>query len=699
MTRYLTFAALLFLLNSCILKQIDYPYAENNTTEQHFFGAILKDDYKWLEIDLPTNEKRTEWLDAQYKLSEHNVNRNRNKQIYDRITELGNITYTLNAGIIGDEIYYLKINLYRKQASLHKYSRFEDKRVLVNTFDFPFHLRTTSLVKVSPDGKNLAVVVEKTKDKFELFIYDALDKGSKVLTSIPFVKDYHVRWTPDSKYLFFIKDGINDANDEMNSYYVCGVSTNGMSQEIKKFITPDTGSLFNSIGYVYDDIRSELYITEQTYRSDNKINIYRTNACSPSSLHLWDTQIVDPDLQFKLAGIDSSNIYFFQFDNQIKGAFFAIKRENKKVDTIMPKSEDSFSGFSMIKDHILIGYKSKEDQKHEAYIINNKTYEKKQIGISKKGRYRFLNNPNDSIIYFNHESHAEPRALYRSSANLPDKHVRLCHLEDIPYNTNDFITEYPVIKSNNGNDIPLSISYRKGLKKDGLNPALLLAYLNGSDELKNSFYFSRILFMEQGFIFVQRNDVDNLHSIPLAQRAEDIKTICDYLISNSYTSRENLCLSGRQYGCTAIAMILNEKPDFCKTSIMVDGVFDLVNYGHAENMMYSIGNKSEFERTLNASPYHHIKNKACYPSIILLTSESNPLIAPWQTHKYAARLQMRTKGCNPILLYQPEKRWISDSYEITDFFDSIYQTISFLSNEMDVDLSPANYSKPESQSI
>ncbi|MGL5785847.1 MAG: prolyl oligopeptidase family serine peptidase [Bacteroidales bacterium] len=679
MTRYLIIISLLILTTSCILKQIDYPYAENNATEQNYFGTVLKDDYKWLELNVPMNEKRTEWLNAQYQLSNKEVTRS--NDIYKRITELGGISYTLHAGIIGDQVFFLKAHLYRKKAALYSYSRHESRPVFIREFEFPFQLKASSRIEISPDGKKLAVMTEDLQNNIGLYVFDLMTSEDKPVKHIPYINDYPAKWATEGQTLFFIKDGITDTSDSIKSFYLCSFTFQENETKVSRYITNDTDHLFNSIGYTYDKRSNQLYIAERQ-SNNNQINIYRVTPDDEPSLCLWHTQAVNTNYNYRIAGVDSLNLYLIKFNQLNKGALYGLSKESRTMIPVMEARDVAFSGFSIIKDHLVVGYKNTVE--HEIYLINNKSLSKRKIAIRKKGRYNFFNNPNDSVIYFNHETYLEPRSLYYTSIENPDKHIRVCQFEDIPYKADDFVTEYTKLKSANGDSISFSVSYKKGIQKNGKNPTVLLSYLNGSDDLKNSFYFSRILFMEHGFIFVQRNDVENIKSIPVAERAKDLKLMRDYLIANKFTSKEHLCLSGREYGCTAIALALNQYPDFCKTVIMADGVYDLVNFKHKHELMLSSDSREQFNTLLNLSPYHHIRQNASYPSMILLTSDLNGKIYSSQTHKYVAKLQMRTKGCNPILLYRPEKKRITESVEVTDYYDNIYQTLSFLLKDMNM---------------
>ncbi|MGL4781091.1 MAG: prolyl oligopeptidase family serine peptidase, partial [Bacteroidales bacterium] len=214
-------------------------------------------------------------------------------------------------------------------------------------------------------------------------------------------------------------------------------------------------------------------------------------------------------------------------------------------------------------------------------------------------------------------------------------------------------------------------------------------------------YFSRILFMEQGVVFVQRSAEDYKKHYTLNEKKSDVKRIVEYLTTNKYTSNNKLCLSGFEYGSTIFANLLNEKPDVCKVALLSNGIFDMVNHAKKDKLknhyqrFFDYSSQDKFIRILQKSPYQAIKRKAVYPAVLVLNGEGHQGIDPSHSYKYIAKLQMRTDGSNPILLYDQAKMNRKDDMLVYDYREKIYYTLTFLSREIGFELTSENFSYPK----
>lgn len=690
MKQIVLFLFLLLFVN-CTFNQINYPYAENNMTVYRVQDTIIEDEYKWLESNHNGYMVKKQWIDEQLNLS-NKILGNRVPLFYERIESLGQIPFILNVGIYDDEIYYLRINLYTKEAKLYKYSRLSEIRTYIRDFHFPFLLKSNTKASLSPDKNQLAIISENPGNSYSLHIYKVYDKHNIPFKTVDYVNNYAVRWSQDMKSLLFLKDGLNDINDSIQNSYLCALSMTRQRNIFTCFHTLDTDKIFNTVDYSYDSEKNEIYLSERTERNKEHLNIYSATSEKPESMRLLHTVEVDSSYNYRMGGVDRDNIYLLKMNEYKKGDLYAISKKDYSIDTLMYKRETPISGFSMIKDHVIIAYKN--DKGNDASLINSKTKEKRNIGIKKEGRYSFLNNRNNSVIYVNYESYTTPAELFFTTPVKSKELKHVSSVRNLPFEENDFITEYKVIKDGSGDDLHFTISYCKGLKMNGKNPTILFTFLNAEDEAVNSFYFSRLLFMEQGYIYVQPSHVDFPSKIPYMQRIDDLKLITEYLIDNKYTSRNKLCLSGREYGSTAIAQLLNEDPSFCKAAILVDGIYDLVSRDISNTNIASLNVSTGHRNLFPLSPYHHIKKKASYPTMILLTTKNRNQIAPAHTYKYVAKLQMRTKSQNPVLMYEPAKIRMKSGLEFTNYYDNIYSTISFISKALNVDICESNFSLP-----
>jgi prolyl oligopeptidase len=221
-------------------------------------------------------------------------------------------------------------------------------------------------------------------------------------------------------------------------------------------------------------------------------------------------------------------------------------------------------------------------------------------------------------------------------------------------------------RSYDGTLVPLSIVYKKDLKRDGTNPTLLLGY--GAYGISRNPRFSPTLlaWLERGGVFAVAHVRgggeygEDWHKA--GQKATKMNTIRDfiacaeYLVNKRYTSAKHLAGQGRSAGGILIGGAITQRPDLFAAAVNNVGVSDMLR---AENLpagllnipeFGSVRTKEGFDALYAMSSYHHVKDGVAYPAMLLTTGMNDPRVESWQPAKMAARLQAATASAAPILL-------------------------------------------------
>jgi prolyl oligopeptidase len=222
------------------------------------------------------------------------------------------------------------------------------------------------------------------------------------------------------------------------------------------------------------------------------------------------------------------------------------------------------------------------------------------------------------------------------------------------------------VKSYDGTEVPLSISYPKNLKLDGSNPTLLEGY--GAYGFPSPPFFDqkRLAWYEKGGIYAVchvRGGGEFGEEWHLAGKQatkpntwRDFNACAQYLIDNKYTSPAHLAGEGGSAGGILIGRAITERPDLWGAAIDIVGCSDMLR---AENTANGLPNVPEFGSTKTEegfkalyamSAYHHIKDRTAYPSVLLETGYNDPRVDPWHMAKMTAALQAATSSGNPVLL-------------------------------------------------
>lgn len=676
-----------YFLGSCVSPGLNYPYAENNTTVDSLFGEVVKDDYRWLEINVINNEKRNDWLEAQWDLTNTYFSRFDCNFLKERISSLGEMANFIPIGIRNNEFYYLKTNIYTNQTCLFTYDL--DEKDIQLRADLGRKFRSLNRLKLclSEDAKLLAVVNTIKENNNSLQVFD-LDNSGEIQTEIPNVILYNPFLYED--YLIYIEDGFN-ANHFGNRVYCYNLKTKTKT----KLFENDFMHLSDPIDLSLNEDDGVLYIS--AYHDDNKLIVeafdLNQSLESNSILNLER----ESTLTYRLCGNDKDHLFYVVHDNESKDRVLSYHLKNQKFHVLSEDDKHTLSGFNQIKDHIIVSYNNLNENK--VLLINVKDSTKQKISVLKHGIQSFVNNYKDTTLLYLEESLFQSQTLMRSSVSDPNIRNLLLESAYMPFDHTDFKSEHVTLKTESGKDIDIVISYRKGLNLNGKNPTILFSYPNSTREEVNSFFFSRILYMEQGFIFVQRSNKGYSKDIQLENNQDGIMEAIEYLITNKYTSNKYLCLAGYEYGSTAIMNIVNKNPSICKAVSISGGVFDMLHHSsmdrltNDDQLFYTYQNKEELLEILDMSPYHNLSHNLSYPAILAFASSYNQAVNPSHSYKMIAKLQMRTKGENPILLYDQKRTIKEDDLVVFDYKEKIYHTLSFVSNVLGVQLDEKKYSR------
>ena len=228
-------------------------------------------------------------------------------------------------------------------------------------------------------------------------------------------------------------------------------------------------------------------------------------------------------------------------------------------------------------------------------------------------------------------------------------------------------TEQVFYESRDGTRIPMFITHRKGIEKNGDNPTLLYGYGGFNISLTPGFSSSRLAWLEMGGMLAipnLRGGGEYGRDWHLAGTKEKKQNVFDdfiaaaeWLIAEGYTSAGRIAIQGGSNGGLLVGATLNQRPDLFAAALPAVGVLDMLRYhlpsANARNWSTDYGlseNEDEFRAQYAYSPLHNVQEGACYPPTLVTTADHDDRVVPWHSFKYAAEMQ-RAQGCdNPVLI-------------------------------------------------
>lgn len=236
------------------------------------------------------------------------------------------------------------------------------------------------------------------------------------------------------------------------------------------------------------------------------------------------------------------------------------------------------------------------------------------------------------------------------------------------YSPEDYATERITATARDGVEVPVSLVYRKGLKKDGSAPALLYGY--GSYGIPSDAYFSsdRISLLDRGFVFAIahiRGGGDLGKPWHEAGRMlnkrnsfTDFIAAAEALVEQKYTSSRKLAILGGSAGGLLMGAVVNLRPDLFGAVVAKVPFVDVVNTMEDASLPLTIGEYEEWgnpaEQKYYAyirgySPYDNIENQT-YPNMLVTAGLNDPRVSYWEPAKWVAKLRTLKRGDNLLLM-------------------------------------------------
>ncbi len=222
------------------------------------------------------------------------------------------------------------------------------------------------------------------------------------------------------------------------------------------------------------------------------------------------------------------------------------------------------------------------------------------------------------------------------------------------------------IKSYDGVEVPLSIVYPKGIKLDGSNPTLLYGY-GAYGITDDPAYLPRLLaWYEQGAIratchvrgggaYGEEWHLDGKQATK-PNTWKDFIACAEYLIKEGYTSTSKLAINGVSAGGILVGRAMTARPDLFAAAVPQVGVVNALRMENSANGVLNIPefgtvkNERQFDGLFEMDALHHIQDGVKYPATLLTTGINDPRVPPWESFKFAARLQAATALDRPVLL-------------------------------------------------
>jgi prolyl oligopeptidase len=271
---------------------------------------------------------------------------------------------------------------------------------------------------------------------------------------------------------------------------------------------------------------------------------------------------------------------------------------------------------------------------------------------------------------------------------------------NVDFNPADFETKQVFYTSKDGTQVPMFITYKKGLKLDGNNPTYLYGYGGFNISLTPGFSVGNLVWMELGGVYAQPNlrgggeYGEEWHQGGMKLKKQnvfdDFIAAAQWLIDNKYTSRRKLAIGGGSNGGLLVGAALTQRPDLFGAALPAVGVMDMLRFqkftiGWAWVSDYGSSDDADDFKALYAySPLHNIKPGTSYPPTLITTADHDDRVWPGHSFKFAAALQAAQGGSAPILIRIETKAGHGAGKPTSKIIEEVADRWAFLVKNLDM---------------
>ena len=156
---------------------------------------------------------------------------------------------------------------------------------------------------------------------------------------------------------------------------------------------------------------------------------------------------------------------------------------------------------------------------------------------------------------------------------------------------------------------------------------------------------------------MEKNGIKQEHSKKKQNVFNDFIAAAEFLIKNKFTNPEFLAIRGGSNGGLLVGATMTQRPELMKVALPAVGVLDMLRYhkftagaGWAYDYGTSEDSKEMFDYLISYSPVHNVKDDTNYPATLITTGDHDDRVVPAHSFKFAAQLQNKQNGENPVLI-------------------------------------------------
>jgi len=650
---------------------LPYPAAHRGDVVDDYHGTQVPDPYRWLE-DPDAPETRA-WIEAENRLSEAYLAAIPARQrIRDRLTALWNYPKYGAPFHKAQRYFFFKNDGLQNHAVLYQQTSLTaDPTPLLDpnllAADGTVALSTLA---VSDDAGLLAYGTSVSGSDWEEFRVRDVATGRDLGDHLQWIKFSGASWSKDGAGFFYSRypepadKALSDVNRFQRIYYHrvgTDQATDGLVYERPD--QPDWGMNAE----VTDDGRyAVLTVWLGTDRRNRVYYLDLGDARHPQVTGSVVRLLDDFDASYSFVGNDGPVFYLLTDLAAPRKRVIAIDTrhpERARWRELIPQSGDVLENVAIIHDTFVATYLHDAHSQLRLCALDGRFL--KDVALPTLGAVTAVSGERrDAEMFYAFTSFLYPTTVFRY--DFATARTSVFKAPQIAFDPSGYETEQVFYRSKDGTRIPMFLTHRTGLVRDGSHPTYLYGYGGFNISLTPSFSVAVLVWLEWGGIYAVPNlrgggeYGEDWHQAGMHEKKQnvfdDFLAAAQYLIDERYTAPRLLAIGGGSNGGLLVGAALTQRPDLFGAALPAVGVMDMLRFhkftiGWAWVTEYgSADSAAQFPYLLQYSPLHKIRSGTSYPATLITTADHDDRVVPGHSFKFAAALQAAQTGPQPVLI-------------------------------------------------
>jgi prolyl oligopeptidase len=651
----------------------EYPVSTRTDVVDEYHGERIADPYRWLEE--PDSPATRAWIEAQNELSSGYLAAiPERERIRARLTELWDHERYELPVLEGGRIFFRRNSGLQAQSALYVADADGGgERLLLD----PNGLApdgTVALMSFVPsgDGTKVAYALSDGGSDWRTWRVRDVTSGTDLADAVTRNKFGGLAWATDGTGFFYSRYDVPPEGAALQARNapadVCFHAL-GTDESADVIVVPRPAEEGRSQGFSLSEDGTVLFrsVLDVASRKNElwRVPLERSGgtwaaASAPTPL------VTGFDARTSPIGDDGATVWVRTDAGAPNGRIVAINplapgREHWRE--LVPEADEALQGADEVGGKLLAEYL--QDARSVVRVFDRAGGALGEVALPGIGSASgFAGDHEDPVAFYSFTNATRPPTLYR--LDLATLASTVFRASALGFDPEDYETEQVFYASKDGTRVPMFLTRKKGLARDGRVPTYLYGYGGFGASMTPSFSVPNLVWLELGGLLAIPNlrgggeygESWHAAGTKLAKQNVfvDFFAAAEWLIASGWTDASRLALGGRSNGGLLVGACLTQRPVLFGATLPAVGVLDMLRYhrftiGWAWAGDYGTADDpAQFAALRRYSPLHNVVPGTRYPATLVTTADHDDRVVPAHSYKFTAALQAAQAGPEPILI-------------------------------------------------